>query len=341
MRKSTRVATSPTPHLRRILIGLFVLILLPARPAGAWIDTGHRVIALIAWADLTPAAKTRLTEILKAHPRYKEDLLADLDADLPNSVPGEDQDRFAFGIAATWPDLVRSFSNPMHATFNHPNWHYIDIPYSVGGQAVNLPPDQGPAPHNAVEALAFNESVLKDPAAGDKDKAVALCWVVHLCGDIHQPLHAVELFSPQFPNGDQGGNAILVLRQPPYPDSQTKLHSLWDQLPGQYKSEEMCRDLASGLRSDPRYSRAALKDALAVTDFAAWAQESHDLAVKYAYLNGNLQGATAPDPNDAAPQQIPGLPPGYLAQAEDVALARVILAGYRTADLLNGLMDQK
>jgi hypothetical protein len=341
MPKSNRVVSAQLHNFRRILIGLFILILLPARPAGAWIDTGHRVIALIAWADLTPSAKARLTEILKAHPRYKEDLLADLDADLPNSTPGEDQDRFAFGIAATWPDLVRSFSNPMHATFNHPAWHYIDIPYSVGGQAANLPPDQGPAPHNAVEALAYSVSGLKDPAAPDKDKAIALCWVLHLCGDIHQPLHGVELFSPQFPNGDQGGNAEVVLRQPPYPDSQTKLHALWDQLPGQFKSEEMCRDLAAGLRSDPRYTRAALKDALAVKDFAAWAQESHDLAVKYAYLDGQLQSAASAGPNAQAPQQIPGLPPGYIAQAEDIALQRVILAGYRTADLLNGLMDQK
>jgi hypothetical protein len=237
--------------------------------------------------------------------------------------------------------LVRSFSNPMHVTFNHPAWHYIDIPYVIGGQAVILPPDQGPPPHNAVEALAFCAGELKDPAAADKDKAIALCWVLHLCGDIHQPLHGVELFSPQYPNGDQGGNAELVLRQPPYPDSQTKLHALWDQLPGPYKSEEVCRDLASGLRSDPRYSRAALKDKLAVTDFAAWAQESHDLAIKYAYLDGQLQSAASSGPTTQPTEQIPGLPPGYMAQAEDVAMARIILAGYRTADLLNGIMDQK
>jgi len=50
-----------------------------------------------------------------------------------------------------------------------------------------------------------------------------------------------------------------------------KLHLLWDELPGQYKSEEICADLAAALRADPRYSRTALKDSLAITDFAAWA----------------------------------------------------------------------
>jgi hypothetical protein len=321
-------------RLRWIFFAL--LIFASASPAWAWIDTGHRLVAMIAWADLTPAARTKYVNILKQHPRYNEDLLADLPKD-------SDPDVYSFGIAATWPDIVRSLSNPMHAAYNHQPWHYVDIPYSIGGQAVNLPVDPSPGPHNIIEALAANTAALRDPNTAGKDQAVALCWVLHLCGDIHQPLHAIELFSPQFPNGDQGGNAILILRDPPYPDSQIKLHALWDQLPGTYKSDGAIRDLATGLRADPRYSREALKDSLAITDPAKWAQESHELAIQYAYLNGNLRGASATAPNTGganspnAAAQIPGLPPGYLKQAEDIAMLRIVLAGYRTADLLNGL----
>ncbi len=319
---------------------LFALLIgASAAPAWAWNDTGHRLVAMIAWEDLTPAARAKYAGILKQHPRYNEDLLTDLPKD-------SDPDLFAFGMAATWPDIVRSFSNPMHAAYNHPAWHYVDIPYSIGGQAVNIPVDPTPGPHNIIEALAANTAALRDPKTPVKDQAVALCWVLHLCGDIHQPLHAVELFSPQFPSGDQGGNAIVVLREPPYPDSQIKLHTLWDQLPGVYKSDATIRMLATGLRADPRFSRSALKDSLAITDPTKWAQESHDLAIQYAYLNGNLKGASATAAgagNAKSPDapQIPGLPAGYLKQAEDVAMLRIVLAGYRTADLLNSLSEPK
>jgi S1/P1 nuclease len=307
-------------------------------PALAWIDTGHRMVALVAWADLTPTAKANITAILKNHPRYKQDLLAGL----PVEYLGDDADRYAFGIAATWPDVVRSLSNPMHAAFSHPDWHYIDIPYCIHGQPQPTDPKR-PGIHDIVDALAKNTAELKDPSVSPRDKAIALCWVLHLCGDIHQPLHCCSLYSPQFPNGDQGGNLIYVLRDPPYPDSRIKLHLLWDELPGQYKNEHVLLDIATALRADPAYSRDALKDALAVTDFSAWAKESYALAVKYAYLNGDLLAKPTQQEMDAAGDEpyTPGLPPGYLKDAEEVAMMRVTLAGYRTADLLNSIFDSK
>jgi len=318
-----------------------VLAALMTSPARAWNDTGHRLIAAIAWADMTPAARTRFSEILKQHPRYKADLLADMPADIDSA----DQDFYAFGIAATWPDMVRSFSNPMHAAYNHPNWHYIDLPYCLGGQAANFPPvdpETPPGPTNAVEAIAFNTAALKNPATAPKDQAVALCWILHLCGDIHQPLHGTELFSPQYPNGDQGGNAIMVQQRGAYANTQTNLHALWDGLPGQYKDYGTIRDVAAGLAANPHRSRAALKDSLAVKDPAAWAQESHDLAVRYTYLNGDIFAAgPTTAPADAAARSAVVLPPTYQSQAEAIAMSRIVLAGYRTADLLNLLADQK
>ncbi len=166
---------------------------------------------------------------------------------LPDGADQAETDRFAFEIASTWPDLVRSFSNPMHAAYNHPSWHYIDIPFCIGGVTPHFDPDTRPGPHNVIEALTKNTADLRSPGVSAKDKAIALCWVLHLCGDIHQPLHCASLFSPQFPNGDQGGNALYILRDPPYPDTKMKLHLLWDELPGQYKNEEVMADFAAGL----------------------------------------------------------------------------------------------
>lgn len=322
--------------LRRLSpLVIFIVSVALSSNAWAWLNTGHRIVAYVAWEDLTPSTRAKVCEILKLHPRYVKDLLAEE----PEGMGDEASDRYAFASAATWPDMVRSFSNPMHAAYNHPSWHYIDIPYAIDGQAV---PAAGDAPvsgpRNVVEALAKNVADLKDPNVSGANKAVALCWILHLCGDIHQPLHACSLFSPQFPHGDQGGNAIIVLRDPPYPDSRSKLHLVWDSLPGDFETRDIEEYIASGLRNDPRYTRARLAAQLNVKDFAAWANESYQLAIKYAYLNGKLKGATASTrPTDALETAIPGLPPGYLAKAEEIGDQRLILAGYRTADLLNSI----
>jgi hypothetical protein len=298
------------------------------------------VVALIAWEDLTPKTKAAITEILKQHPRYEKDLLLDA----PEGETPDEQARTAFATAATWPDMVRSQNNPMNATHNHPAWHYIDIPYQTGGQAANEKSPEGPGPHNIIEALTQCTAELKDPARSAADKAVDVCWVEHLVGDIHQPLHAATWFSPAFPNGDQGGNAEIALREPPYPDSSAKLHFIWDSLPGDFQSEDLDRYEAQGLRADPKYSREKLRDLLTVADFMAWAKESHQLAVDDVYLNGDLKTAPARRGRGGGgptTSPTPGLPPGYLAKAEHVAMHQVSLAGYRLADQLNATFDPK
>jgi hypothetical protein len=62
----------------------------------------------------------------------------------------------------------------------------------------------------------------------DEEKAIYLTWLLHLVGDIHQPLHCTAVFSEQFPNGDKGGNdAFIRIRSSP-----VKLHAFWDGLLG-------------------------------------------------------------------------------------------------------------
>ncbi len=72
----------------------------------------------------------------------------------------------------------------------------------------------------------------------------------------------------------------------------------------------------------------------------AWAKESRQLAVDDAYLDGHLKAAVGA-PGGRTTGAVPGLPPGYLRQAEHVAMRQVTLAGYRLADLLNGVFDPK
>jgi hypothetical protein len=87
-----------------------------------------------------------------------------------------------------------------------------------------------------------------------------------------------------------------------------------------------------------------MKDLLADTDFVGWAMESHELAIHYAYLDGNLKTAPAPASRGRrTPTTNPtlGVPPAYLNNAEHVAMHQVILGGYWLADVLNGIFDPK
>jgi hypothetical protein len=329
------------PRFCRVFWFSVFVLCVSAVPGFGWNSTGHKVVAFIAWDQLTPKTRQAVTDLLKQHPRYDKDLLLDAPAD---ESPDE-QARTAFATAATWPDMVRSQNNPMNATHNHPAWHYIDIPYCVGNQKVTEAPPAGPAPHDAIEALIKNTADLKDPAVSPGEKAVSICWIEHLTGDIHQPLHAVSLYSPQFPDGDRGGNMETVLREPPYPDSATKLHTLWDALLGNFQSEELTRSVAAGIAADPRFSREKLKDQLAVTDFMSWAKESHDLAIKYVYLDGTLKSSTAQTHGGRrggdGGDMIPGVPPGYMISAENLAAHQAAVAGARLADELNKIFDPK
>jgi hypothetical protein len=328
-----------------------LLIGLLSAPALAWNSTGHEAVDLLAYAELTPAARARVDAILKQHPRYAEDLLAEKPS--PDRYADDagrlEAARRAFMAAGAWPDTLRAASHPMHARFHHPRWHYIDIPFVLDGSATRpttaesstTPAVDAPAePRNAVEALNHCLSQLKDPATAPAERAIALCWVLHLVGDLHQPLHACELVSPQFPDGDRGGNAFIVLTFPGRRDSRENLHWVWDSMLGDYHSPLLIGYLVAGIRANPDWSRQAMKKELAEKRVAQWAAESQAVAIDSVYLHGQLQGASADALKKDHSLAIPTLPAGYLAHGEEVAARQAALAGHRLADLLNGLWGE-
>ncbi len=96
--------------IRRFLVAVLFVALLP-RCVAAWSESGHHLIALLAFDDLTPEEQGRLLEILAAHPRYVEDFTP------PEKI--RNADRFRAGTAGYWPDIARS-----QPTYNRPSWHY-------------------------------------------------------------------------------------------------------------------------------------------------------------------------------------------------------------------------
>jgi hypothetical protein len=76
-------------------------------------------------------------------------------------------------------------------------WHYINWSFKPEGQPASVQ-TRDPEPVNILTALAENERLVRKDNDGER-KAIALAWLFHLVGDIHQPLHTAQLFTVEYP----------------------------------------------------------------------------------------------------------------------------------------------
>ena len=112
----------------------------------------------------------------------------------------------------------------------------------------------GQDPKNVVQAIKKAKHDLADSRLPPAERAIALCWYLHLVGDLHQPLHAVALATEELPDGDRGGNLIRVTHN----GSETNLHSFWDQRLGGYQSgATINRVIERAVNDNPRESLGA------------------------------------------------------------------------------------
>ena len=295
----------------------------------AWNETGHMTVALIAYRRLPDDLKKKFGEILKSHPHYQLFLIEGKPADV-------DEGEWAFLKAATWPDFVRPYGNkPEEITKYHNGpWHYVDVPF--------VPPKE----KDAIDAsqLKVNDTslvtVLPDCLAKvgradttTEDKAINLCWVLHLVGDVHQPLHCAALFRPITSSATReetrwrSGSRGVPMR----------LHGYWDDLLGTGTTYVAIDQIAVTITTSSVHDPDKMPELKKHTTLASWVTESHDYAVALAYLDGRLKFASwrAFENREIQKDDIPELPPGYEANARDLACRRVALAGYRLADLLS------
>lgn len=279
----------------------------------AWNRGGHMVTGIVAYEELkatNPSGLTKIITLLKQHPDYprwqsriSEQSLAEGNGDL-----------YLFALAARRADDVRQSS------FDHPTWHCVNISVIPPGQAASVT-ISSPAPENILTAFAVNVGVLNTKTQAT-EKAVALCWLFHLIGDVHQPLHTTALFSSDYPKGDRGGNSIFVRVKPI--SATINLHAFWDDLVMGGERFQATYNRATELRVT--LNRRQLGEIIEKR-FSKWAEESFALAVQYAYRNGAITRGASKDDGVA-------LPDDYLQQTELVADRRVVLAGYRLADTL-------
>ena len=292
-----------------------VAILLFSPPALAWNEKGHLAIARLAWLRLSPCQRAACAEILKSHPHYREYLTADKPA-------GISVDEWAFMRAAYWPDWVRSnYSDE----YNRPTWHYITAAYVPPYSKLKASDLRGQQPNIVTQIAACLEKI---GSAHDVEEPIHLCWLLHLVGDIHQPLHCASQLSEAFPQGDQGGNLAIVRLMGGMP---VRLHFAWDAMLG----EEL--ELAAFLKTVDELQAAEGEPAEAVSadrqaTAADWAREGFELAKTHVYLNGDLRPCHV---DEQAHGSIPDLSGAYVQNAVSVARRRAAKAAHRLADSLS------
>jgi hypothetical protein len=323
----------PLMHARRMVVsGLVVASLsLAGSRARAWNDFGHMEVAAVAYGKLNEKARAQAARLLKLNPRYANWIVG-----AGRGAPGE-QDRQAFMRASTWPDAIRTDKTLRSDTqdaptaaqqlgyadpFRHEYWHYVDHSFSPDGTPV-LPTR---APNAATQIVAFR-AALGAAATSDDVKSYDLVWLLHLVGDIHQPLHCASRFHAANPTGDRGGNNVAVVGNTlPVPCDDPRycplgppenLHLFWDDLEG------MSYAVAPVLAAAASLPKPDAKQA-AVRDVEVWIQEGVDLDKTVVYV--------PPIGVGVGPFVIT---PAYQAAAAALAKRRIALAGARLAILLN------
>lgn len=304
-------------------VTIILLVLTAATPGWAWNRAGHMVSGAMVYTLLKQQdadALARWTAILKEHPHCQERWTAQL-----TDVAQEDHDQCLWMLAARWPDDIRG-----DLDYDKPDWHYINYPYKPAGEPERVT-TVGPAEVNILTAFRENLDKLKGNAAG-RERAIALCWLLHLVGDVHQPLHTTRLFTAQFPapEGDRGGTRFYIRATP---DAEViSLHKFWDDLILGSEDFRAARNTAIRLRLEhPRQALGELAPKPAESDFRLWAEgEGVALARSKVYREGKLSGSSSREEG-------PVLPADYAQTVQPLAQRRLVLAAHRLVNLLFGL----
>ena len=310
---------------------LFMLILPVPRSAWAWNATGHEVVARIAWNTMTPAVRQRVMALLEAAP--SDACLVDL---LPaDGRPIAARRREFFLRASTWADIVRPGENDTRpcTRFNRAEWHHINYFWQgvSGVTGIDRPTDRSdltPPTSNVVSQLPLLRALAAcaTPQCGSTaaERAIALAWILHLVGDMHQPLHTNARITSQ-PNeqkGDQGGNLFVLQTGPPV----LRLHGYWDSIvdrsvPRRDDESQPAYVDRVAVRLTRKHPRAAALARLRPGDFDAWAREGFERA-KTSVYPATLKRGELPSED-------------YRVEAFRITEQTIALAGYRLGDLLN------
>jgi len=276
---------------------LFAVATLASAHVEAWGDLGHKVTALIAYRHLTPKARTALDALLRS----------DGDTLTPPDFAGR----------ATWADKYRSAHRETAA------WHFIDIEIDhpdVAGACFDFPAlgkaqvaSAGPAEDCVVNKIDEFTAELRSASTAPAERLLALKFLIHFIGDVHQPLHAAD-------HGDRGGNCIGLAS----PHGQAlNLHAYWDV------------DVVEALGHSPEQIADKLDARLAGADRAIWAQGTAKSWAMESFEVARRDGYALPSLPTCLHRGFVALSPEYEARAQKDAAGQLLKAAVRIATVLN------
>lgn len=308
------------------LVWAFLFCGLTSPLAWGWAASGHHMVAVIAYDLMNPAQQREIMDVLRKHPQF------DLHFRPPAGVTDRGSvERWQIGIAGCWPDIIRD------TDYDRPTWHY-ELGASVVIGNVRPPSSPGPLPRGATmatqdlylsQAVALCLDTFRDTSTADADRAVALCWLLHLFADGHQPCHAGSLYAPAFKDGDRGGNSIRLA-------DGSNLHATWDKLLGNYPSANEVRGRVAALGEIrntmmAEYRKSGEGDWLRPQ---TWLMESREASKAFVYtdeVTGPVIAASRGITNKVGPIK---LSPAYYKAAGELAQYRIKQAGFRVGAVL-------
>nr|AEF58996.1 3'-nucleotidase/nuclease [Leishmania amazonensis] len=287
----------------QLLLVALTLLSIAALPVSAWWSKGHMSVALIAkrhmGASLVEKAELAAKVLSLSGPYPKS----------PDMVQ-----------TASWADDIKAIGLTTLST-----WHYITTPYYPDENfTLEISPVQTV---NVASVIPMLQTAIEKPTANSEVIVESLALLLHFVGDIHQPLHNVNLFSNQYPESDLGGNKQRVVIDSK--GTKMLLHAYWDSMAEGKAGEDVPRPLSKADYDDLNkfvdYLEATYASTLTdkeknLVDPMKISEETFDLALKHAYP-GAKNGATLSDE--------------YKKNAKKISERQVLLAGYRLAKMLN------
>ena len=299
----------------------FVLTSLALNPINSvsWNDTGHRITAAIAWDYLTPTAKSNIINILKQAPG---------DSDLLDMYDKNEEmaEKYFFMNAAYWPDVVRDRNKQnRYQKYHKATWHYIGTYWKQTEEGpVNT--DGLLEDENVAERIEYFRNSLADPSTPTDEKAIQIAWILHLIGDIHNPLHNTSRVTDETPDGDRGGNSFVLGDGYPW-----NLHAYWDGIidlsaPKSDETTEFDYYMTEVNKITEEHPKDDYIEFIENQDAYDWNDEGKYITMTEVY------------PQDLKQNELPSKE--YQERAYELAQQAMAVAGYRMAEFLNEIFDK-
>jgi len=281
--------------------------------ARAWDNDGHEAVTAVA-LQYAPTLRPKVAAVvarLPASKSWKRLEATGLSKHNPYQTQKSDPDGWVKALpsqvelAATFPDWARDYKGYVPSRYE--KLHFYDLDFASGDDHFIETP-------NALTVLVPFEKSFRKSSPGEQ--AWELVWIMHIVGDLHQPLHCASRAVPGKGESDHGGNSITYER--------AKLHAFWDHLPDRSFGKDPSRYAASllaGMNSLPSASKRALMKQAEDLNPNHWVKEGRELIVKIGY------------PADGR------VPAGeYDADARQIADRQILLAGLRLSHVLEQVL---